>query len=310
MKNKSTIVISILFLILTVLSCESLLDLPDPKQFEELIVLNANLESGADNVQITLNLSASIEDLFDEQTTLLSGATVILKYNAISDTLTETSTGIYSSTDITFEVKSGVTYSIEAYDNEHPTVTAFTTVPAPIELYEITPFIGPNTSIEYIPAGEDAQFLDPYLFSFKVRTLNGGPFPVMVRIVNEALDARKETMVIEDDDLKAFLFKWDGIGDDSDLDIANRILTKSEISFNSVDTDAVYKLGWIYYTFYGPQRLEVFALDQGYYNYHILNLEGPPTDPNYLPESNVRGGFGLFFSSYKVRLDYYIHRPL
>jgi len=145
MRNKSIIVISILFLILTVLSCESLLDLPEPKQFEELIVLNANLESGADNVKITLNLSASIEDLFDEQTTLLSGATVILKYNAISDTLTETSNGIYSSMDAAFEVQSGVIYSIEAYDNEHTAVTAFTTVPAPIELYEITPFIDQNT---------------------------------------------------------------------------------------------------------------------------------------------------------------------
>ena len=309
MKNKSTIAISVLFLILTALSCESLLDLPEPKQFEELIVLNANLESGADNVNITLNLSASIEDLFDEQTTLLSGATVILKYNAISDTLTETSTGIYSSTDTTFEVKSGVTYFVEAYDSEHQIVTANTTVPAPIELYDISPELNSNDSLVYVPAGKDAQFLDPYMFSFKVRTLSGGSFPPMIRLVNEALDAREETMITEDDTLKAFLFKWEGIGDDSPLDIKNRILSKSEISFNSVDTNAVYKLGWIYYTFYGPQRLEVFALDQGYYNYHVLNLEGPPTDPNYLPESNVIGGFGLFSSSHKVSLDYYLLRP-
>lgn len=309
MNNKSTIAISILFSLFTVLSCESLLDLPDPKQFEELIVLNANLESGADNVRITLNLSASIDDLFDEQTTLLSGATVILKYNSISDTLVETAPGIYSSTDTVFEVKSGATYSIEAYDNEHTTVTAFTTVPAPIELYDLSPVINPNDSLVYVPAGEDAQFLYPYMFSFKVRALNGGSFPAMIRLVNEALDARAETMVTEDDTLKAFLFKWEGIGDDSPLDITNRILTKSEISFNSVDTDAIYKLGWIYYTFYGPQRLEVFALDQGYYNYHVLNLEGPPTDPNYLPESNITGGYGLFSSSYKVSLDYYLLRP-
>ena len=309
MNNKSTIAISILFSLLTVLSCESLLDLPDPKQFEELIVLNANLESGADNVQITLNLSASIDDLFDEQTTLLSGATVILKYNSISDTLVETVPGIYSSTDTAFEVKSGATYSVEAYDNEHTTVTAFTTVPAPIELYDLSPVINPNDSLVYVPAGEDAQFLYPYMFSFKVRTLNGGSFPAMIRLVNEALDARAETMVTEDNTLKAFLFKWEGIGDDSPLDITNRILTKSEISFNSVDTDAIYKLGWIYYTFYGPQRLEVFALDQGYYNYHVLNLEGPPTDPNYLPESNITGGYGLFSSSYQVSLAYYLLRP-
>jgi len=309
MKSKSPILISLLYLILTVSSCESLLDLPDPKQFEELIVLNANLESGADNVKITLNLSASIEDLFDEQTTLLSGATVILKYNSISDTLEETSAGIYSSTDTAFEVKSGVTYSIEAYDNTHTTVAAFTTVPAPIELYDISPVIIPNDTLVYVPAREDAQFLDPYMFSFKVRTLNGGSFPPMIRLVNVALDAREETMVTEDDTLKAFLFKWEGIGDESPLDIKNRILTKSEISFNSVDTDASYKLGWIYYTFYGPQRLEVFALDQGYYNYHVQNLEGPPQDPNYLPESNIIGGFGLFSSSHKVSLDYYLLRP-
>ena len=116
-------------------------------------------------------------------------------------------------------------------------------------------------------------------------------------------------MVREDDTLKAFIFKWDGIGDDTPNDINKRILTKSEVSFNSVDSTANYKLGWIYYTFYGPQRLEVFALDQGYYNYHIRNLEGPPQDPNYLPESNVTGGYGLLSSSYRVGLDYYLLRP-
>ena len=309
MSLKIQIAIIIFLISLTALSCDSLLDLPNPKQFEELIAINANLESGEDNVKITLNLSASIDDLFDEQTTLLSGATVILKYNSISDTLVETTKGIYSSTDTTLEVMSGVTYFVEAYDSEHETARASTTVPAPIELYDITPIVNSFDSLVYVPAGENAQFLDPYLFSFKVRSLNGAPFPVIIRLVNEALDARKETMVTEDDDLKAFLFKWDGIGDDHDLDIEERILTKSEISFNSVDTDAKYKLGWIYYTFYGPQRLEVFALDQGYYNYHVLNLEGPPQDPNYLPESNVSGGFGLFSSSHKVSLDYYLLRP-
>lgn len=309
MKNKSVIAITILFIIMTALSCESLLDLPEPKQFEELIVLNANLIAGDNNVEITLNLSASIDDLFDEQTTLLSGATVILKYNSITDTLVEITPGIYSSVDTSFEVISGVTYSVEAFDSGHETITANTTVPGPIELYNITPTVNSSDSLVYVPADEDAQFLDPYMFSFKVRTLNGGSFPPMIRLVNEALDARIETMVTEDDDLKAFLFKWDAIGDESDLDIEERIRTKSEISFNSVDTDASYKLGWIYYTFYGPQRLEVFALDQGYYNYHVQNLEGPPQDPNYLPESNIIGGFGLFSSSHKVSLDYYLLRP-
>ena len=116
-------------------------------------------------------------------------------------------------------------------------------------------------------------------------------------------------MITEDNDLKAFLFKWHGIGDDNDEDIDRRIRTRNIVIFNSVDPEAEYKMGWTYYTFYGRQSFEVYALDRAYYNYHIRNIEDAPTDPNYLPESNVNGGFGLLYSSYRVNITFFLERP-
>ena len=116
-------------------------------------------------------------------------------------------------------------------------------------------------------------------------------------------------MITEDNELKALLFKWHGIGDNNDEDIDERIRTKNRVIFNSVDPDAEYKMGWIYYTFYGRQSFEVYALDQAYYNYHIRNIEDAPTDPNYLPQSNVIGGYGLLISSYRVNITFFLERP-
>ena len=58
-------------------SCDSIIDLPDPVQFEEKIVLNGNLVSGSSNVLIRLDIATAIEDNFDSLSTALSGATVI-----------------------------------------------------------------------------------------------------------------------------------------------------------------------------------------------------------------------------------------
>ena len=204
---------------------------------------------------------------------------------------------------------SGKTYTIEASDGVHDPVIATTTVPYPISLVDMTPELNEGDSLTYIPASDTAQFLDPHLFLFKVMSTVEGEFPPMIRLVNRALEPSKETMVTEDNDLKAFLFKWNGIGDDSDEDIDRRIRTRNIVIFNSVDPEAEYKMGWIYYTFYGWQLFEVYALDQAYYNYHIRNIEDAPTDPNYLPQSNVLGGYGLLFSSYQVSINFFLKRP-
>ena len=291
------------------LSCDSIIDLPDPAKFEKKIVLNGNLILGSSTVVVRLDVATAIEDNFNTLSTALQGATVILKYDSTEVMMKETSFGSYQYSNSLFRVESGKSYTIEASDSFLPPITATTIVPYPINLTEMTPIVNSGDSITYIPAGDDAQFLDPFLFSFKVKSTVDGEFPSIIRLVNRALEPSKETMVTEDNELKAFLFKWNGIGDDSDEDINERIRTRNSIIFNSVDPDAEYKMGWIYYTFYGRQSFEVYALDQAYYNYHIRNIEDAPTDPNYLPESNVIGGYGLLFSSYRVKIDFFLKRP-
>ena len=291
------------------LSCDSIIDLPDPAKFEKKIVLNGNLILGSSTVVVRLDVATAIEDNFNTLSTALQGATVILKYDSTKVMMKETSFGSYQYSNSLFRVESGKSYTIEASDSFLPPITATTIVPYPINLTEMTPIVNSGDSITYIPAGDDAQFLDPFLFSFQVMSSVEGEFPSIIRLVNRALEPSKETMVTEDNELKAFLFKWNGIGDDSDEDINERIRTRNSIIFNSVDPDAEYKMGWIYYTFYGRQSFEVYALDQAYYNYHIRNIEDAPTDPNYLPESNVIGGYGLLFSSYRVKIDFFLKRP-
>ncbi|MCH7619811.1 MAG: DUF4249 family protein [Candidatus Marinimicrobia bacterium] len=310
MSRKNIIVL--IFLLVSsagLFSCDSILDLPDPVQFEEKMVLNGNLLLGSSNVLIRLDVATAIEDNFDTLSTALSGATVILKYDSTVVVLEETKAGLYEYSDSSFRIASGKSYTIEASDDVHDPITATTTVPDSIRLADMSPELNDGDSLTYIPASDTAQFLDPYLFSFKVMSTVEGEFPPMIRLVNRALEPSKETMITEDNDLKAFLFKWDGIGDDNDEDIARRIRTKDRIIFNSVDPDAEYKMGWIYYTFYGRQLFEVYALDQAYYNYHIGKIEDAPTDPNYLPESNVDGGYGLLFSSYRVKINFFLKRP-
>ncbi|TFB11975.1 DUF4249 family protein [Candidatus Marinimicrobia bacterium MT.SAG.3] len=305
--------IMVLIILLTssigLLSCESIIDLPDPVKFEEKIVLNGNLVLGSSNVLIRLDVATAIEENFDSLSTALSGAIVILKYDSTELTLAETTPGKYEYSDNSFRITPGKSYTIEASYNDLTTISATTIVPYPIKIIEMSPIINSGDSLTYIPASDTAQFLDPYLFSFKVKSTVDGEFPSIIRLVNRALEPSKETMITEDNELKAFLFKWNGIGDDSDEDINRRIHTRNRIIFNSVDPDAEYKMGWIYYTFYGWQSFEVYALDRAYYNYHIRNIEDAPTDPNYLPESNVIGGYGLLFSSYRVKIDFFLKRP-
>ena len=290
-------------------SCDSIIDLPDPVQFEEKIVLNGNLKVGSSTVIIRLDVATAIEDNFDTLSTALGGATVILKYDSIEVVLEETKAGRYEYSSSSFRIVSGKTYTIEASDDDHDPIKATTIVPDSIRLVDMSLELNNGDSLTYIPAGDDAQFLDPYLFSFKVSPAVDGKFPPIIRFVNRALEPSRETMVTEDNELKAFLFKWNGIGDDNDEDINERIRTRSRIIFNSVDPGSEQKMGWIFYTFYGRQSFEVYALDQAYYNYHIGNIEDAPTDPNYLPESNVIGGYGLLFSSYRVNITFFLERP-
>ena len=290
-------------------SCDSIIDLPDPLQFEEKIVLNGNLEIGSSTVIIRLDVATAIEVNFDSISTALSGATVILKYDSIEVVLIETTAGLYEYSSNKFRIVSGKTYTIEASDGVHEPISAITTAPYPIRLFDISPEVNSGDTLVYIPADDTAQFLDPYLFSLKVMSTVEKEFPSMIRLVNRALEPSRESMITEDNELKALLFKWHGLGDDNDEDIDKRIRTRSWVIFNSVDPDAEYKMGWIYYTFYGRQLFEVYALDQAYYNYHIRNIEDTPTDPNYLPESNVNGGFGLLYSSYRVNITFFLERP-
>lgn len=290
-------------------SCDSIIDLPNPLQFEEKIVLNGNLEIGSSTVIIRLDVATAIEVNFDSISTALSGATVILKYDSIEVVLIETTAGLYEYSSSKFRIVSGKTYTIEASDGVHEPISATTTAPYPIRLFDISPEVNSGDTLVYIPADDTAQFLDPYLFSLKVMSTVEKEFPSMIRLVNRALEPNRESMITEDNELKALLFKWHGIGDDNDEDIDKRIRTRSWVIFNSVDPDAEYKMGWIYYTFYGRQLFEVYALDQAYYNYHIRNIEDTPTDPNYLPESNVNGGLGLLYSTYRVNITFFLERP-
>ncbi len=310
MSRKSIIVLLFLLVSSTgIFSCDSIIDLPDPLQFKEKIVLNGNLEIGSSNVIIRLDVATAIEDNFDSLSTALSGATVLLKYNSTVVVMKETSFGSYQYFNNNFKIESGIQYTIEASDGVHDPISATTIAPYPIRLFDISPELISGDTLVYIPASDSAQFLDPYLFSLKVMSTVEKEFPSMIRLVNRALEPSRETMITEDNELKALLFKWHGIGDDNDEDIDKRIRTRSSVIFNSVDPDAEYKMGWIYFTFYGWQSFDVYALDQAYYNYHIRNIEDTPTDPNFLPQSNVNGGYGLLYSSYRVNIAFFLERP-
>ena len=296
---------------LAVSACDGALDIPEELSYEEKIVLNGLLIAGAPIDSIRVNLTSDITQPYDPVNSALSGATVTLGYEGNVDTLEERpgAAGIYRHPDPNILVKKNTKYTIEVDDGAHSIVTASTTVPGDLELVDIQ---GLADTLTYIPAGEDAQFLVPTLYTFRVGPANGDIYPPLIRIVNIALDAREETMIMEDDTLKAFIFKWDGLGHEEPEDIRLRVLTKRAISFNSVDFDQEYKMGWIFFTFYGPQMLAVFAMDSAYYNYHRGNLEGPPRDFNYLPESNVKGGYGLLSSaalSTGAQKFYYLRRP-
>lgn len=299
--------------------CGDIIRMPSESAYNEKLVVNGLLIAGMPVDSIRINRTADITEPYDPVSSAVTGALVILEHNGITDTLTEYTTrpGIYYHPDRSYFVEKGVTYRLTVSDSLHESVVAETTVPGEMSFNQFwdsddQPIRDIPDTLTYIPAGEDAQFLYPRLFSFSLSQPEDTPSPpAMMRILNISLDASKETMITEDDSLKAFIFKWHGLSTE-DEDLRKRIITKASQSFNSVNPDATYMMSWTFYGFYGRQVLIVLSLDEAYYNYHKGNLEGPPRDPHYLPESNIVGGYGLFCSGAtgpESTRYYYLKRP-
>jgi len=285
--------------------CEWINDLPPEQAFEEKIVLNGLLiagtpiDSSANTSFIKLHRSADITEPYDEISVALESATVTLDdgNSTYSLLMYDHLPGVmYHPTLI---VQAGVTYTINVSDDIYDPVIATTTVPSALNIADIMVNGSPRESIGtivYKPAvGDDVGFLKPTQFTFRLPPLDPDNPPVMARIINTALEPSEANMITEDDPLKALMFKWEGIAEDS---IEQRIYFKRAVIFNSVNIDDEMDMGWTFLTFYGEQNLTVFALDEAYYSYHKGNLgDGPPGGSNYLPESNVIGGYGLFSSA-------------
>ena len=107
-------------------SCDSIIDLPEPAQFEKKIVLNGNLVLGSTNVLIRLDVATAIEDNFDTLSTALRGATVILKYDSTEIALAETTPGSYEYSDNSFRIAAGNSYTVEASNGDLPSISATT----------------------------------------------------------------------------------------------------------------------------------------------------------------------------------------
>jgi len=284
--------------------CEWITDMPADRPYEEKIVLNGLLiagtpiDSAASTSSIKLHRSADITEPYDDISVALSSATVTLNDGDSTYVLLtyETLPGVLYHP--TMVIEAGRSYTIQVSDDTHDPVTATTRVPSALRITDIMVDGVPRETIGeivYKPAvGDSVGFLKPIQFSFCLSPNDPDNPPAMARLVNTALEASSSTMITEDDTLKALLYKWEGFRSDS---IEQRIYYKRAVTFNSVNFDDEVEIGWIFLTFYGEQNLSVFALDEAYYHYHKGRLEGPPGDPNYLPESNVIGGYGLFSSA-------------
>jgi hypothetical protein len=301
--------------------------MPADLEYEEKIVVNATLIAGAMYVNgillpipidsIRVHTSSRIDEPFDARSNALSGALVVLSSSTFRDTLVEyeNAPGVYHPPVLRF-AQEGETYVLEVSDGFHPDVIARTTVPAAVRMvrdsvHTDTGLIAgfPDT-IVYRPAGPEDDFMNPVIFSFEVEYDSTAP-PYLLRLVNIALEPSEENMILEDDSLKAFIYKWNGLDDDEE-GMQLRILQKAATSFNSTIFDRRYEVSWSALTFYGPQVFMVLALDEQYYNYHKGFLEGPPRNINYLPESNVEGGYGLFASASLAPENvhfYFLQRP-
>ena len=284
--------------------CEWITDMPTEISYDEKIVLNGMLIAGTPidssvfTSSVKLHRSADITKPYDDISVALTGATVTLYDGDASYSLLEYKDLPGVLYHPTLVIQDGHTYSIQVFDDAHDSVMATTIVPSALAITDIMVAGERRDSIGaivYQPAsGDSVGFLKPNQFTFELSPVDADNPPSLARIVNTALEASDSTMVIEDDTLKALFYKWQFIPRDS---IEQRIYFKRSVIFNSVQIDGIVEIGWTFVTFYGRQNLSIFALDEAYYNYHKGNLDGPPSDPNYLHESNVVGGYGLFASA-------------
>ena len=283
--------------------CEWIGDMPVDRSYEEKIVLNGLLiagtpiDSAASTSSIRLHRSADITEPYDDISVALSSATVTLDDGDSTYELLRYETLPRVLYHPTLVIETGRSYTIQVSDDTHDTVTATTTVPSALAITEIMVDGIPRDTIGeivYQPAvGDSVGFLKPVQFSFQLSPDDPDNPPAMARLVNTALEASPSTMITEDDTLKALMYKWQFPSDS----IEQRIYFKRAVTFNSVNFDDEVEIGWTFLTFYGWQNLSIFALDEAYYHYHKGHLEGPPSDSNYLPESNVVRGYGLFSSA-------------
>ncbi len=307
-----------------VLSCEGLLDMPDEARYEEKIVVNGTLLANPfipiDSVWV--HTSSRVDEPFAADSNALTGAMVTLLGpdqggEDFLDTLREDVNlpGLYHIPGGR-RAQAGETYTLYVSHPGYPSVEASTTVPGPVYMVndsvhtDAGTFFGFPDTIVYRPASEEDDFLSPVIFSFDLQIDSTAP-PYLVRLINIALEPTRENMILEDDSLKALIYKWNGLGDDEE-ELELRLLSRRATAFNSTVYDRRYQVSWSQLTFYGPQVFMVIALDESYYNYHKGFLEGPPRDIHYLPESNVVGGYGLFSSANLTPENihyYYLARP-
>ena len=284
--------------------CDWISGLPPDQSYREKIVLNGNLiagtliDSSVLTATIRLHRSADITEPYDDRSVTLDGATVTLTEGDSSYTLLEYREvpGLWYHP--TLLIQAGLTYSIRVTTELHDPVIATTTVPSALAITdimvdgEVRDSIG---AIVYKPAnGDSVTIFQPTQFTFRIVPDEALNPPAMARLILTARSAAEPTMITDDDRLKAIFIKWRGIPADS---VAQRIRFGRSVSLNSINYGEEFIVGWSLLRFYGQQNLSIFAMDQAYLDYHKGNIEGLPSDPNYLPDSNVIGGYGLFSSA-------------
>ncbi len=299
--------------------------------FADQKLTEVNSDFGDDYLNLSfikLNRTADITEVYSSDTTAISDGFVTLEDLTIDSlyTLTESDSlpGVYFHQHLEFE--EGHSYRLTVIDTLTngiiDTVFAETTIPSALVIEETIVDDEPigdlmYADIHYKPAIQgEADMFNPIQFTLKITPEKPGNPPAMGRIQNIAIDERLDEyleyfeddqnpppglendirdslMITEDDTLLAFLWKWYHLPEDS---LMQRITYRrtSQYSFSQLEDDLM--VGWTFFTFYGLQFLGIYSLDENYYNYHKGNLEGPPSDPHYLPESNVVGGYGLFAS--------------
>ena len=293
---------------------------------------------------VRINRSADITEAYDENSTAMANAFVKIADLTADSTyfLVENDTldGVFYHPDLTIE--KGHTYQIFVRDTltngKIDSAWATTTVPSAARLENViangdTLQDLQSQTIQYIPGiGENVSFLTPVVFSFKIGAEDSANPPKLVRMLNMAIDERLDEyldnpteemeqlildslMILEDDTLKSFLFKWRHTMEDS---VYQRVSYFRTTSFNMTNFTHSFEMSWISLHFYGWQNLSLIAMDEAYYNYHKGNLDGPPSDPNYMHESNVENGYGLFasgnmgtfnFGGFTSSKFYFLKRP-